>query len=314
MHKKRLRVNDEKLGRKKKKVGEKKENERESSEKDKHLSVENIFEYTTPWVTPISKLKDYYKILDIPAITDDKHVRKAYLKLSRNLHPDKNGGVEYSTYLVDVQEAYDNLSSWKKRTQYAGKVSKELLKAELLKPDTKILENPLAHENENIEFYPLDKLLIFVVDRAKIENNIIKGEVVARYKQICKTCDSTGYKYQTGDEKKSVSELSKRCEECMGTGTVDVTYKGIEGTSDVHTQHICISCLGIGSQMNRTKCNSCNGSGLSPGIYKKTIRFTTSMYQKRSKSNVKIHCVKNQDPAFGDVFIKFVYSPLKKGK
>lgn len=59
----------------------------------------------------------YYDILGVPPDATEKIIRKAYLRASRHLHPDMNGGVEKPEYL-DVQEAYNTLRSPVERRTY----------------------------------------------------------------------------------------------------------------------------------------------------------------------------------------------------
>ena len=64
-------------------------------------------------------MKDYYRILGIePKATPDE-VKKAYRKLARKYHPDRNPGDEKAEeHFKEVQEAYDTLSSPDTRRRY----------------------------------------------------------------------------------------------------------------------------------------------------------------------------------------------------
>ena len=63
--------------------------------------------------------KDYYAALGVPKDADAAAIKKAYRKLARDLHPDKNpGNTEAEARFKDVSEAYDVLSDAKRRGEY----------------------------------------------------------------------------------------------------------------------------------------------------------------------------------------------------
>src|SRR5689334_7037130 len=63
--------------------------------------------------------KDYYAALGVAKDADAAAIKKAYRKLARDLHPDKNpGNTEAETRFKEVSEAYDVLSDEKRRAEY----------------------------------------------------------------------------------------------------------------------------------------------------------------------------------------------------
>lgn len=63
--------------------------------------------------------KDYYGALGVAQNADAAEIKKAYRKLARDLHPDKNpGNAEAETRFKEVSEAYDVLSDTKRRGEY----------------------------------------------------------------------------------------------------------------------------------------------------------------------------------------------------
>ena len=63
--------------------------------------------------------KDYYAALGVPKDADAAAIKKAYRKLARELHPDKNpGNAEAEARFKEVSEAYDVLSDPKRRGEY----------------------------------------------------------------------------------------------------------------------------------------------------------------------------------------------------
>jgi molecular chaperone DnaJ len=63
--------------------------------------------------------KDYYKALGVAKDADAATIKKAYRKLARELHPDKNpGNAQAEARFKEVSEAYDVLSDANKRKEY----------------------------------------------------------------------------------------------------------------------------------------------------------------------------------------------------
>ena len=63
--------------------------------------------------------KDYYKALGVAKDASSADIKKAYRKLARELHPDKNpGNADAEAKFKDVSEAYDVLSDDSRRKEY----------------------------------------------------------------------------------------------------------------------------------------------------------------------------------------------------
>ena len=67
----------------------------------------------------MSQKPDYYEVLGVKKNASEEEVKKAYRKLAREFHPDRNPGDKNAEgKFKEVQEAYDVLSDQKKRSQY----------------------------------------------------------------------------------------------------------------------------------------------------------------------------------------------------
>src|SRR6516165_1731923 len=63
--------------------------------------------------------RDYYETLGVKRDASEDEIKKAYRKLARQYHPDRNpGDKQAETRFKEVQEAYDVLSDKSKRGEY----------------------------------------------------------------------------------------------------------------------------------------------------------------------------------------------------
>jgi curved DNA-binding protein len=62
--------------------------------------------------------KDYYKVLGVPRAADAAEIKRAYRKLARQYHPDKNKAKGAEDKFKDINEANDVLGDEKKRQAY----------------------------------------------------------------------------------------------------------------------------------------------------------------------------------------------------
>src|SRR2546421_2523136 len=63
--------------------------------------------------------RDHYEVLGVKKDASEEEIRKAYRKLARQHHPDRNpGDKQAASRFKEVQDAYDVLGDKEKRAQY----------------------------------------------------------------------------------------------------------------------------------------------------------------------------------------------------
>ncbi|KAH7341688.1 hypothetical protein B0J17DRAFT_714841 [Rhizoctonia solani] len=77
-----------------------------------------LFSIFCALVAVVAASADYYKVLDVDRRANDATIKKAYKKLSKKYHPDKNTTPEAKDKFVDISRAYEVLSDSEKRAIY----------------------------------------------------------------------------------------------------------------------------------------------------------------------------------------------------
>ncbi|MCK5016209.1 MAG: molecular chaperone DnaJ [Candidatus Peribacteraceae bacterium] len=218
--------------------------------------------------------KDYYSILGIERNASSSDVKKAYRKLSKELHPDKHKGEkEAEQKFKEVNEAYEVLSDPKKKQMYDqfGATGNQAGGGtggfggfdfsgfqggggdQNFGGFSDIFENFFggaggsrgggrkSGKGEDIEVQiTLD--LLSLVKESKREISLDKFVE-------CKKCRGKGAENGSG---------LKTCDDCKGTGQNIRTQQSFFGT--IQQAVLCQTCMGSG-KVPEKKCKSCNGEG-----------------------------------------------------
>jgi len=197
----------------------------------------------------------YYETLGVPKNASADELKKAYRKLARQYHPDRNpGDADAEAHFKEVQQAYDVLSDPDKRKQY----------------DTLGSTNGRPGPT-NVDFSDFDLGDIFgglfgnrgggraetqrgqrgsdveVEVRVSFDDALhgLQTTVPVTLELACHTCHGTGAAPGTAP---------KPCPKCNGTGVV-ATSQGLFAL-----QQPCPNCHGIGTIVE-TPCPTCHGAG-----------------------------------------------------
>ena len=69
------------------------------------------------------KKKDYYKVLGVTKTASSDDIRKAYLRLVRIYHPDRNSNKDAVKKFNDITEAYRILGDLDNRLKYSALIN-----------------------------------------------------------------------------------------------------------------------------------------------------------------------------------------------
>jgi len=165
----------------------------------------------------------YYEILEVTQSADKTEIKKAYRKMAKKYHPDKNPGDEEAEHIFKLcNEAYQVLSDDQQRSVY-DRYGKEGLQGRSgggsrggFDDLSSVFEEMFGgfggggrKRSANQEKYPLDLGLHMGISFKEAVFGCEK-ELDFKYKDSCKTCSGTGAK----DGK------VKTCSQCGGQGQV----------------------------------------------------------------------------------------------
>ncbi len=204
---------------------------------------------------------DYYEMLEISRDADKAEIKRAYRKMAKKYHPDKNGGDKEAEKMFKLcNEAYQVLSDDEKRSIY-DRYGKEGLKGHMgggaggfggFDDLSSIFEEMFGgfggggrrrRNPDDADKYPLDMGIELDITFHEAVFGCEK-EITYRYKISCKSCNGTGAK----DGK------LQTCHTCDGQGQVYMR-QGFMTFSQT-----CPDCHGSGVKA-ATKCSQCRGLG-----------------------------------------------------
>lgn len=200
--------------------------------------------------------EDYYKVLGVARDADDRQLKKAYRKLSKQYHPDKNPNDDTAHQkFVEVSEAYEVLSDAETRKIYNqyGHDGVEKHKQGGQRPgghDPFDIFNRFfgggGHFQQGQRRGPNMEVRIEVPLRDFY--NGAEHEFKIEKQAICQKCDGSG----------SQDGQRETCSRCAGHGMVLQKHQLAPGIFQ-QMQRQCDACGGQGSTVKH-KCKTCDGN------------------------------------------------------
>lgn len=222
----------------------------------------------------MAEKRDYYESLGLTKSASKDEIKKAYRKLAKEFHPDKNKAPEAEAKFREVQEAYEVLSDEQKKAAYdqygfAGSQAFGGSQFGGTSFDQGDLSDLLGNffgggfggfdfgggrkrSGSDLEFSMQVEFLeaIFGVEK----------EITYKRDNQCKVCKGSGSK----DGKK------KTCHVCNGNGRVRQVRNTIFGSMQVVAE--CTECRGRG-EIIAEKCHECRGKGIKTEQEKLTVKI-----------------------------------------
>jgi DnaJ-related protein SCJ1 len=252
---------------------------------------------------PKKESRDFYKILKISRSATEQEIKKAFKRLSVQLHPDKNPGNEEARLKYqEVSAAYEVLSDPEKRRVY------DQYGEEGLKNDQggggfggfDIFENFFGGGGGRAKKGELQKAPPQTIELQATLEDLYNGrdfEILQKRQVLCTHCRGTG-----ADDPNDVQS----CTSCGGTGQRIVEHKIGPGFVQ-RMQTTCDKCGGKG-KVSKSVCSKCRGSKVQQGEQLLTIFIEKGMpegYEIRSASDAD----ENPGEEPGDLLFKITTAP-----
>ncbi|GAA5945112.1 uncharacterized protein JCM15063_006523 [Sporobolomyces koalae] len=202
---------------------------------------------------------DYYAVLGVKRNVNDKDLKKAYRKLSKQYHPDKNDSEEAKTKFLEVSRSYEVLSDPEKRQIYdrhgeAGLKQRESAGAGGAGGDPfDVFRRAFgfggggAGAGQGGQRRGQNMLAEIEVDlKAMYEGDSVKFSIAR--KAVCEQCDGSGARSD-----KDIVE----CSTCEGRGIRLVRHQLGPGIFQQVQMH-CDRCQGRGRSIKHL-CSNCKG-------------------------------------------------------
>ncbi len=198
--------------------------------------------------------EDYYRILGVPRDATQREIKKAYRKLARLYHPDRNPQPIAKTKFRKINAAYEVLGEPEKRKEYDTffKRAKRTRKGVTVKAYDDLFDIFSTRET----FEP-ERGSDIVVDLELDLEEISKGgykEIRVDRQMNCNTCGGSGAAPGT---------KPRTCMKCGGEGEISLGSEPVwEDHEDLSQGDLraCPNCNGIGRVIDH-KCSSCEGAG-----------------------------------------------------
>lgn len=235
--------------------------------------------------------RDYYEILGIAKTSSSNDIKKAYRKLAKEFHPDKNpNNKEAEEKFKEISEAYEVLSDKDKKQKYDkfGHTDGNQMSY------TEDIFNQFRHHFSRPMRYGQNLRVNIKLTLEEVFSGVKKTYKYMRDVH-CNDCDGHGG-HDTHD-----------CNVCNGSGHVMKMFRTPLGV--IQQTGICESCNGDGVAYT-TECNTCKGSGLKKEEEIAELEIPSGIEDGMVSQIVsKGHAVKSG--GYGDLHCHFTVLPHK---
>ncbi len=198
--------------------------------------------------------RDYYNVLGVPRDATQDDIKRAYRKLARRWHPDKNPGRdEVVQRFRDITEAYDALSDPDKRARYDRLGPLYTDDGRPPRPDelNEVVGSVLGNIFRRRRAEPGDDLRYTISLHLEEVATGVDREIVVPRRIRCRACGGDGAR----------SEATRvKCEACGGSG---------KSRGPRIFRSTCYHCDGKGYAITET-CERCDGEGRA--VHEDTLR------------------------------------------
>jgi molecular chaperone DnaJ len=238
---------------------------------------------------------DYYKVLGVDRNASQEEIKKAYRRLARRYHPDRNpGDKQAEARFKEISEAYDVLSDPEKRRQYdagtgafaygAGPGAGPFGGFDFGASVSDILSNLFGASRRGSRARPRSERGADLEAEVRIGfEQAINGAQVAisvPTRQPCQTCGGSGAR--PGTQPKICPVCGGRGVEAIGQGPFSITQP-------------CRRCGGRGTVIEQP-CPTCNGSGMTRTVKRLRVNIPPGV---REGSRIRLAGKGEPGPAGG---------------
>ena len=210
--------------------------------------------------------RDYYEVLGVSRDADAKTVKRAFLKLAREVHPDVNDAPDAEARFKEINEAYSVLSDEQRRANYdrfgdadgpsgfgGGYADMSDIFGGFGMSDifSSFFGGGMGGAGRAARTQGRD---MGITLRISLEEAALGCTKTIKYDRLAPCDDCSGTGVEAGGELRT-------CERCGGTGRVVTVQRTILG--QMQTQSACPTCGGSGQVIDHP-CETCNGQGRAP--------------------------------------------------
>lgn len=217
-------------------------------------------------------MQDYYQTLGVSENASEAEIKKAFRRLAKKFHPDRNSGAEAEARFKSVNEAYSVVGDPKKRAQYDARLrgvppgfegfgqNHDDIWSEFFGGFGDIFgRRQPRREKRNPRDSWRDKIIQFEIPLRDIVDSSAEHIFQDATEEECKSCNGAG------------GSNPEMCSRCGGSGQLSFTQQ--IGSIRIQNTGACPDCKGRGVKFSNV-CQPCNGSGKTRTVKKFKIKIT----------------------------------------